>query len=289
MSEIAPDAPPPGTGPAPGMSPGSGSAEAAQQRYLTGRHAIVTGGSRGIGAAIAHELARLGATVTIIGRDLDALSAQAAQLRTAHHVDALPLQCDITADDEIVAVFADAQRTHGNAYILVNNAGQAEGSPFLDTSRELWDRMIAVNVTGAFVCTQQVLGGMIDARAGRIINVASTSGLKGYRNIAAYCASKHALVGLTRALAAETARSGVTVNAVCPAYTDTDMSRRAISTIVRDMGRSEEEARGLIARSNPLGRLIEPGEVASAVGWLCSPDASAMTGQSLAVAGGEIM
>jgi NAD(P)-dependent dehydrogenase (short-subunit alcohol dehydrogenase family) len=270
-------------------SAGRPPSETARQRYLAGRHAIVTGGGRGIGAAIAQELARLGAMLTILGRDIDALSAHAAQLRTAYGVAVLPLQCDITADEDVAAAFAEAQRTHGDAYVLVNNAGQAEGSPFLDTSRALWDRMLAVNATGAFVCTQQVLGGMIAAGGGRIINVASTSGLKGYRNIAAYCAAKHALVGLTRALSAETARSGVTVNAVCPAYTDTDMARRAIHSIVRDMDRSEEDARAMIARSNPLGRLIEPREVASAVAWLCSPDASAMTGQSIAVAGGEIM
>jgi NAD(P)-dependent dehydrogenase (short-subunit alcohol dehydrogenase family) len=262
--------------------------EPGTDRYLDGRHAIVTGGGRGIGAAIADELARRGAAITITGRDIDALTAHAAHLRAAHGVDAAALQCDITVDDDVAAVFADAQRARGAAYILVNNAGQADGSPFLDTSRELWDRMLAVNVTGAFVCTQQVLGGMLDAGDGRVINIASTSGLKGYRNIAAYCASKHALVGLTRALAAESARSGVTVNAVCPAYTDTDMSRRAVDTIVRDMGRSTEDARAMIARSNPLGRLIEPREVASAVAWLCSADAAAMTGQSIAVAGGEI-
>jgi NAD(P)-dependent dehydrogenase (short-subunit alcohol dehydrogenase family) len=259
------------------------------ERFLEGRHAIITGGGRGIGAAIADALAARGAALSIMGRDIDALTATAAQLRTAHHVDVTALTCDVTRDDDVRAAFDSARHAHGAAYVLVNNAGQAEGGPFLDTSRELWDRMLAVNLTGAFLCTQQVLGGMLEAGAGRIINIASTSGLKGYRNIAAYCASKHGLVGLTRALAAETARAGVTVNAVCPAYTDTAMAQRAVATVVRDMQRSEDEARAMIARSNPLGRLIEPHEVASAVAWLCSPDASAMTGQAIAVAGGEVM
>jgi 3-hydroxybutyrate dehydrogenase len=264
-------------------------APAGDDRYLEGRHAIVTGGGRGIGAAIAQALAARGASITITGRDLGALTAHSTQLRDTYGVAVSALVCDVTDDEAVRSVFDQAQQGLGNAYVLVNNAGQAEGSPFLETSRELWDRMLAVNLTGAFLCTQQVLGGMLEARAGRIVNIASTSGLKGYRNITAYCASKHGLVGLTRALAAETARAGITVNAVCPAYTDTEMAGRAADTIVRDMGRSAEEARAMIARSNPLGRLIEPHEVASAVAWLCSPDASAMTGQSIAVAGGELM
>jgi NAD(P)-dependent dehydrogenase (short-subunit alcohol dehydrogenase family) len=264
-------------------------AERSAERYLEGRHAIVTGGGRGIGAAIAAALAQHGATLTIIGRDLDTLAAHAAQLQQAHGVAVTALTCDVTLEGDVLSTFAAAQRDRGDAYILVNNAGQSEGRPFLETSRELWERMLAVNLTGAFLCTQQVLAGMLRAGEGRIVNIASTSGLKGYRNITAYCASKHGLIGLTRALAAETARTGVTVNAVCPAYTDTAMAERAVQNIVRDMDRTAEQARGMIERSNPLGRLIEPREVASAVAWLCSPDAAAMTGQSLAVAGGEIM
>lgn len=258
------------------------------ERYLDGRHAVVTGGGRGIGAAIADVLARHGAAVTITGRDLDTLRATARDLSMAHSVTVTTLACDVTDEHSVRTAFDGARRQHGDPYILVNNAGQAEGRPFLETTRDMWDRMLAVNLTGAYLCTQQVLAGMVRAGAGRIVNVASTSGLKGYRNITAYCASKHGLVGLTRALAAETARAGVTVNAVCPAYTDTDMTTRAVDNVARDLDRSAEEARTMIARAIPRGTLIRPDEVASAVAWLCSPAATGISGQAITIAGGEI-
>lgn len=258
------------------------------ERYLEGRHAIVTGGGRGIGAAIAGALAQRGAAVTITGRDLDSLRSTARQIEAVHGVTVVALACDVTDEEQVSNAFSTAQQEQGDAFILINNAGQSEGSAFLDTSRELWDRMLAVNLTGAYSCTQQVLAGMLRAREGRIVNIASTSGLKGYRNITAYCASKHGLVGLTRALAAETARAGIMVNAVCPAYTDTDMAERAVNTVVRDLNRSEEEARSIIARSVQRGTLITPAEVASTVAWLCSPDATGISGQALAIAGGQV-
>lgn len=258
------------------------------ERYLEDRHAIVTGGGRGIGAAIATELARRGATVTIMGRDLDALRDTAHETSAAHGVEVSAVACDVTDEESVRAAFAAAQQEHGGAYVLINNAGQSEGRPFLDTTRDLWERMLAVNLTGAYLCTQQVVAGMLRAGAGRIVNIASTSGLKGYRNITAYCASKHGLVGFTRALAAETARAGVTVNAVCPAYTDTAMTARAVHNVVRDMDRTEAEARALIARSVPRGSLIQPVEVASAVAWLCSPHATGISGQAVTIAGGDI-
>lgn len=259
----------------------------ATEPLLRGRHAVVTGGSRGIGATIAAALARLGAAVTVMGRDVAALDRVAGELRTAGHL-VTAVACDVTDDTRVRSAFQHAASEHGAPYILVNNAGQAEGRGFLDTTRELWDRMLAVNLTGAYLCTQQVLGAMLRAGEGRIVNIASTSALKGYRNVSAYCAAKHGLVGLTRALAAETARAGITVNAVCPGYTDTDMAEHAVQNIMRDMNRTEDEARALIARSNPRGTLIEPREVVSAVAWLCSPDASGITGQVVVVAGGEI-
>lgn len=266
------------------MSPHTPSAPA----FLAGRHAVVTGGGRGIGAAIAADLARAGANVTVMGRDVSVLTAGATRLREDHGIEAAACACDVTDPGSVRTAFDRAVAELGDAYILVNNAGQAEGRPFLETSLELWQRLLAVNATGAFLCARAVLGGMLEAGTGRIVNIASTAGLKGYRNVSAYAASKHAVVGLTRALAAETARRGVTVNAVCPGYADTEMTERAVANIVRDLGSSEEEAKRMIARSNRRGTLIEPGEVASAVLWLCSPDATGVSGQAIVVAGGEI-
>jgi 3-hydroxybutyrate dehydrogenase len=255
---------------------------------LHGRHAVVTGGGRGIGAAVATALAQHGASLTLMGRDGAALDLLAAELRDEFGGDVGGMPCDVTRTDEVTAAFARARSERGEPYILVNNAGQAEGRPFLETDRDLWDRMLAVNLTGAYLCTQQVLRGMLDTDEGRIVNVASTSGLKGYRNVSAYCAAKHGLIGLTRALAAETVRTGITVNAVCPAYTDTAMAADAVRNIMRDMNRTEAEARALLTRPIPRRRLITPAEVAAAVVWLCSPHASGVTGVALPVAGGEI-
>ena len=257
------------------------------ERFLSGRHAVVTGGSRGIGAAIAHALALHGAAVTVIGRDDDALDDVARTLVASHAQPAHAIVCDITDEAAVGVAFDEARSEHGEPYILVNNAGQSDGAPFLETSPAMLRRMLDVNLMGAFYCTRQVLGAMLASGGGRIVNIASTSGLRGYRNITAYCASKHALVGLTRALAAETARAGITVNAVCPGYTDTGMAARAADTISRDMDRTADEARAMIARTIARGTLIEPREVAGTVAWLCSPDASGISGQAIVVAGGE--
>jgi NAD(P)-dependent dehydrogenase (short-subunit alcohol dehydrogenase family) len=271
----------------------SGAAREAAQTaggpYLRERHAIVTGGGRGIGAAIATELARLGARVTVMGRDVAVLERHAKALRREFDTDAAAVECDVADAEGVATAFATAQATFGDAYVLVNNAGQAEGALFGDTTPELWNRMLAVNLTGAYLCTREVLPAMIAAGDGRVVNVASTAGLRGYGRMTAYCAAKHGLIGLTRALAVETAKRGVTVNAVCPAYTDTDMAQRAIENLVAARGITREEALQMLTRTNPRGRLVEPSEVASAVAWLCSPGASAMTGQAIAVAGGEVM
>jgi NAD(P)-dependent dehydrogenase (short-subunit alcohol dehydrogenase family) len=261
----------------------------AREPYLRGRHAIVTGGGRGIGAAIATELARLGARVTLMGRDVVGLKRHAEALSRDFGTEAAAVHCDV-ADAGIVAeAFATARARFGDAHVLVNNAGQAEGALFTETTAALWDRMLAVNLTGAYLCTREVLPAMLAASDGRVVNVASTAGLRGYGRMAAYCAAKHGLIGLTRALAVETAKRGVTVNAVCPGYTDTDMAKRAVDNLAAARGITPEEALRMLTRANPRGTLVRPVEVASAVGWLCSPVASAMTGQSIAVAGGEIM
>ncbi|MDQ3697446.1 MAG: SDR family oxidoreductase [Gemmatimonadota bacterium] len=256
-------------------------------RFLTDTHAIVTGGGRGIGAAVAEELARLGASVTILGRTMKALEAQRGKLEEDHGVRALAIECDVSVDGQVAAAVDRARAELGAPYVLVNNAGQAVATTLGELARDTWDRVLAVNLTGTFLCTRAVLPGMLAAGAGRIVNIASTAGLRGYARMSAYCAAKHGVVGLTRALAMETAKTGVTVNSVCPGYTDTDMAQAAIENLVR-AGRTAEEARAMVVRVIPRGLLTRPEEVASAVGWLCSPPAAAVTGVALPVSGGEV-
>lgn len=259
-------------------------------RYpLEGLHAVVTGGGSGIGAAVAQALIADGARVTLMGRRLDRLQAQ----RDRMDVDggpAVALQvCDVGDEASVRAAFAAAADDSGPIDLLINNAGQVETAPFAKTSLETWQRLINVNLTGSFLCSREVLPGMTERRFGRIVNVASTAALKGYAYVAAYCAAKHGVLGMTRALALETARKGVTVNAVCPGYTETDIVAGAIDTIVAKTGRSAEAARAELAAVNPQGRLIDPVEVAAAVVWLARRDSGAITGQAIAVAGGEVM
>jgi NAD(P)-dependent dehydrogenase (short-subunit alcohol dehydrogenase family) len=257
--------------------------------HLQGKHAVVTGGAKGIGAAIGAELARLGANVTLMGRDLKALERQRESLGTQHAAEALAIQCDVASEASVHEAFARSRKRFGDPAILVNNAGQAEAALFTETSRALWDRLLAVNLTGAFLCTQQVLASMIAARFGRVINIASTAGLKGYARMSAYATSKHGLIGLTRSIAQEVARHGVTVNAVCPGYTDdTSMVQQAVDNVIAARSVSPDEALKMVTRLNPRGSLIRPEEVAGTVGWLCSPDASGINGVALPIAGGEV-
>lgn len=254
---------------------------------LTGKHAIITGGNRGIGAAIAAVLAEAHATLTIMGRDTARLNETANDIGALYKVIVTAIECDVSDEDSVTRAFRTAHETHGPAFVLVNNAGQAAGAPLAETSLGLWQSLIAVNLTGTFLCTKQVLADMTAAGQGRIINIASTAGLKGAARTSAYTASKHGVVGFTRALAMETARTGITVNAVCPSYTDTEMTNRTIDAVAARKQTTKTEAQQLIERTVPIGRLIKPAEVAAVVLYLCSPHAAAITGQAIAVDGGE--
>ncbi|RIK92826.1 MAG: 3-hydroxyacyl-CoA dehydrogenase [Proteobacteria bacterium] len=253
-------------------------------RPLSGRHAVITGGGSGIGAAIADRLSALGARLTLMARSEERLRAKAQELGEAQAV-----AVDITEGDAVAAAFDRARNRFGAVDILVNNAGVAEGIPFHKLDLATWRKTIDVNLTGTFLCCRAVVEDMRARKAGHIVNVASTAGLIGYAYVTAYAAAKHGVVGLTRALALELAKSGVTVNAVCPGYTETDIVKDAVANIMAKTGRSEAEARAELTARNPQGRLVQPEEVASAVAWLCLPEQRSMTGQAIAVAGGEVM
>lgn len=253
---------------------------------LSGQHAIVTGGGRGIGAAIAAALAQADARVTLMGRTRAALLSEAAKLKSAAGAQAI--EVDVAEPESVREAFAEAAREFGPAAILVNNAGQAASAPFGKTDMALWQRLLAVNLTGTFLCSQAVVPGMLAAGYGRIVNVASIAGLVGAPYIAAYCAAKHGVIGLTRSLALELARKNITVNAVCPSYTETDMVAAAVANIVAKTGRSADDAKAELARRNPQGRLVQPQEVANAVLWLCLPGSEAITGQAISISGGEV-
>jgi NAD(P)-dependent dehydrogenase (short-subunit alcohol dehydrogenase family) len=223
---------------------------------------VVTGGTKGIGKAIAERFEAAGDRVVGVGR----------------------ATCDVTDEAQVGTLFAEV----GPVDVLVNNAGLAEGAPVARTTLEAWRRHLEVNATGAFLCTRAVLGGMIERGDGRIVTVASTAGLRGARYTAAYTAAKHAAVGLMRAVAAEAAGTGVTANAVCPGWVRTDMMRRAVERIAATTDRDEEQAEAALVAQMPLGRALEPEEVAFAVAFLASPEAVAINGQTIVLDGGGI-
>ncbi len=250
-------------------------------------HALITGAGSGIGAAITRALAAQGHALTLLGRRRDALEAVAQSLPAGSVFTVVA--ADITDEAAVAQAFATARAAHGPLRILINNAGQAESAPFSRTSLDLWQRMLQVNLTGTFICTQAALPDMLAQGHGRIVNIASTAAQRGYAYVAAYAAAKHGVLGLTRSLAIEVARKGITVNAVCPGYTDTAILQTTIANIASKTGRGEAQARADLASANPQGRIVQPGEVAAAVLWLCSEGAASVTGQAISVAGGEVM
>ena len=259
----------------------------ASDASLAGRTAVVTGGGRGIGAAIAAQLAAAGAAVLVAARSTPEVEALAANLcATGWRV--VAATCDVADPGAVSELARTAATALGDVDILINNAGMSLAAPIHRTSLEDWNRLLAVNATGAFLCMQAFLPGMLERRRGRVVNIASTAGLAGDRYIAAYAASKHALLGLTRAAAAETAARGVTVNAVCPGYVATEMTEASVTRIAGATGRSRDDALKALSERNPQGRLVDPGEVAAATLYLCSDAARGINGIALVLDGGEL-
>jgi NAD(P)-dependent dehydrogenase (short-subunit alcohol dehydrogenase family) len=249
---------------------------------IAGRHALVTGGGSGIGRSIALALADAGADVTICGRreaELDKVACEHARI--------FAVPADVTVQASIAALYEFAQAARGPFDIVVANAGMSASAPAGRVRLADWQRTIEVNLTGSFLTVQPALAGMVERGRGRIVFVASTAGLKGYAYVAPYVAAKHGVVGLMRALAAETAKSGVTVNAVCPGFAATEMLEESVRRIVSMTGRSDAEARAALSATNPQGRFVQPAEVAAAVLYLCSDAAGSLTGQALSISGGE--
>jgi NAD(P)-dependent dehydrogenase (short-subunit alcohol dehydrogenase family) len=253
------------------------------------RHAFVTGAGTGIGRAIALALAAKGLAVSLAGRRAAPLQEVAAKIEAAGGQSFVVDGFDVTDGNAIGQGVARAVQKFGDVSVLVNSAGEAPSAPFEKTSLEVWNHVLALNLTGTFQVTQALLPSIRRAGKGRIVNIASTAGLTGYPYVSAYCAAKHGVVGLTRALALELSRSDITVNAVCPGFTDTPLLDSAVATITGKTGRTADEARASLARANPQGRLVTPQEVADTVLWLVGEGASAITGQAIAVAGGEVM
>ena len=246
---------------------------------LAGRRVLITGGGTGLGADLARGFRAAGAEVVVAGRRREPLDAVTTRLPGT-----IAIVADVTDEASVVRLFAAA----GPIDVVVANAGAAESAPLSRTSLEQWEQMLAVNLTGVFLTLREGLRQMEGRGWGRLITVASTAGLKGYAYVSAYTAAKHGAVGLTRAVAQEVAGAGITANALCPGYLDTEMTERTVANIMATTGRSRDDAMKALTRTNPQGRLIQPAEVTAAALWLCGPGSDAINGQAIAIAGGEL-
>ena len=255
---------------------------------LDGRTAVVTGAGQGIGAEVARALSGAGASVVLAGRTVAKVEAVAAELRQRGRT-AWAVGCDVAEAAEVTRLAAEARERVGPVDILVNNAGVASAAPLAKITLAEWERMLRVNATGPFLCTQAFVPAMVERKWGRVVTVASVAGLMGAKYIAAYTASKHAVVGLTRAVAAEVAAHGVTVNAVCPGYVDTPMTEASVANISAKTGRTEAEARAAILATTPQARLVTPEEVAHLVLALCVEEGRSINGQAIVMDGGALL
>ena len=255
---------------------------------LEEKTAIVTGGGRGIGEAIALALAKEGCSVAVAGRTVSYLEKVAEQIRTLGR-DALAVACDVADPQSVERLFAQVDQRWGKLDILVNNAGQSHSDLLAKLSLETWRQMLDVNLTGTFLCSQAALRRMLPRKSGRIINIASMAAQMGVRYAGAYAAAKHGVLGLTRTMALETATSGITVNAVCPGWVQSEMLEKALSTISAKTNMTPEQAKELLANESPQKRVMQPEEIAFAAVWLACDEAHGITGQAISVSGGHVM